>query len=70
MAPGRINVLRLVRMVLLLALGFAAVLALVVVFTGGATKRAERQGCSGVLFAVDRLDGVCPQGAIGTWRAR
>jgi hypothetical protein len=53
-----------------LAVVLAAVLALVVVFSGGATKRAERRDCAGLLYAVSRLDGVCPQGAIGTWRAR
>jgi len=53
-----------------LAVAVAALLALAVVFSGGATKRAEGQGCGRFLYAVSRLDGVCPQGAIGTWQAR
>jgi len=61
---------RLVCLGLSLAVAVAALLALAVVFSGGATKRAEGQGCGGFLYAVSRLDGVCPQGAIGTWQAR
>jgi heme A synthase len=61
-------VARLVCLGLSLAVVLAAVLSLVVVFSRGATDRAERRDC--MLYAVARLDGVCPQGAIGTWRAR
>jgi hypothetical protein len=61
---------RLVCLGLSLAVAVAALLALAVVFSRGATDRAERRDCTGLLYAVDRLDGVCPQGAVGTWRAR
>jgi len=62
-APGRIDVTRLERVAVSLAIVGALALAreLVVELSGrGAPERAERPSCVGTSYAVSRLDGVSP----------